>query len=129
MKFSLQSDRADAATLQLISGVRNRELYMSKSIKWSSITFSALAIILLQFITIPLMLQLVDLLFGLTWSMNPPLLAWFVLTATSIVVAIIIRKKVKPSIRNAIWFVLALLVVSFSCAVTWAGVVSSSPGY
>jgi hypothetical protein len=71
---------------------------------------------------------IVDYLFGITWSMRPPAIAWVTSLATFIIVVFLAKR----SLGNKAVFVLYPLFVvllSFTMAVAWAWFISSCPGY
>lgn len=98
-------------------------------IPWQSIAISAVVIILLQIVTVPMMLRVVDQLFGITLSMWTVYEVWLTAIVISTTIAIRIRNSATPIVRKVIWFILALLTASFSSATIWAAAVSNTTGF
>jgi len=74
------------------------------------------------------MMALVDYLFGLTWSMRPPAIAWFISLGT-LTVVYFLAKRCLGNKAIFVRYPLFVVFLSFTTAVGWAWFVSSLPGF
>ena len=92
-----------------------------------TLILAAVALPLAGLLYIP-MIAIVDYLFGLTWSMRPPAIAWFTSLGTFIIVCFLAKRRL-GSKSVFVLYPLFVVFLSFSIAVDWVWFISSCPGY